>query len=143
MKSIYQLQIYFDASIETFESVSALLGIKPEIQDHFLGKIPCDWVYKVVQEDDDIYFDFINEFLNILERAKEEVQKLEDKLTFEDNYVFFKCNNGCEKLQFELAFEYDFKCPECGSVMKQVDSEKEKKQIRKRISEYKKFMEKK
>ena len=76
MKSIYQLQIHFDASIETFESVSALLGIKPEIQDHFLGKIPCDWVYKVVQEDDDIYFDFINEFLNILENNYEKLLEI-------------------------------------------------------------------
>ena len=69
------------------------------------------------------------------ERYKEELEKLKQKLEMEQNYVFFKCSNGCERLPFELAFEYDFKCPECGLQMEQIKNLKEKKELRVKIKE--------
>ena len=74
------------------------------------------------------------------ERYKEELRVLEDKLGFEQTYTFFKCDNGCEKLPFELAFEYDFKCPECGERMESIETEKEKNKIEKKIKLIKKFL---
>jgi transcription initiation factor TFIIE subunit alpha len=69
-----------------------------------------------------------------------ELDKLNEKLSFEQNYVFFKCVNGCEKLPFELAYEYDFKCPECGREMEQQDNAAEKVTIEKKIADIKKFL---
>ena len=69
-----------------------------------------------------------------------ELDKLNEKLSFEQNYIFFKCVNGCEKLPFELAYEYDFKCPECGREMEQQDNAAEKVTIEKKIADIKKFL---
>ena len=74
------------------------------------------------------------------ERYEEQLEKLKNSFSFEQNYVFFKCNNGCEKLPFELAFEYDFKCPDCGKKMKSVNNEKEKKIISKKIKQIEQFL---
>ncbi|MBI1973598.1 hypothetical protein HYS54_02190 [Candidatus Micrarchaeota archaeon] len=73
----------------------------------------------------------INELL--LDNLQEEREKLARKMEMETGYVFFKCSNGCEKLPFELAFEYDFKCPECGNPMSQQGDSRELKTIEKRI----------
>ncbi|MBS3060910.1 MAG: hypothetical protein J4432_05385 [DPANN group archaeon] len=78
------------------------------------------------------------ELLN--ERYQEKLRGLEKQLDFEESYVFFKCSRGCEKLPFELAFEYDFKCSECGSVMDQMDNKKEKQGIQKQIKQINDFL---
>jgi len=74
------------------------------------------------------------------ERYKEELGTLKEKLDMEQNYVFFKCSDGCERLPFELAFEYDFKCPECGNTMDQLNNNKEKTEIRKKIKDIIEFL---
>ncbi len=68
------------------------------------------------------------------ERYEEELKKLEEKLAFENTYTFFRCGNKCEKLPFELAFEYDFKCPECGSPLKEYDNTPDKRKIRRKMN---------
>ena len=60
----------------------------------------------------------------VKEQWREHLQELERKLDDESNYVFFECISGCEKLPFELAAEYDFKCPDCGNEMRHVDNKK-------------------
>lgn len=48
------------------------------------------------------------------ERKKQVVDKLMIRLKFEEENLFFKCNNGCPKrLIFVDAMESDFKCPVC------------------------------
>ncbi len=84
--------------------------------------------------------DRIKELLK--ERFEEEIKELEERLGFEKTYTFFKCKKGCEKLPFEIAFEYDFKCPECGTQMIATDNKKEVKKIEARIRKLKKFLEK-
>jgi len=69
------------------------------------------------------------------------MEKLQKKLKYEQNYTFFKCSNGCEKLPFELACEYNFKCPECGNAMESVDAVGERDVIEKKITVIKKFLE--
>jgi len=83
--------------------------------------------------------DRIRELLT--ERYREELEKLQKKLKYEQSYTFFKCANGCDKLPFELACEYDFKCPECGNAMEAVEDNVEKGNIEKRILEIRKFLE--
>jgi transcription initiation factor TFIIE subunit alpha len=76
----------------------------------------------------------------LTERYKEELEKLQNKLSYEQSYTFFKCTNGCDKLPFELACEYNFKCPECGNAMEALEVSEEKEKIEKRIGEIKKFL---
>lgn len=69
----------------------------------------------------------------ILDEWKEELDKLEKKVEFEKNYVFFGCKTRvCESTPFEIAAEYQFKCPQCGNVMESVDNEKRLGGLRKR-----------
>jgi transcription initiation factor TFIIE subunit alpha len=83
--------------------------------------------------------DRIKELLT--DRAKDELEKLQKKLTYEQSYTFFKCSNGCEKLPFELACEYNFKCPECGNAMDAVENAVDRRGVEKRITDIKKFLE--
>ncbi len=81
--------------------------------------------------------DRIKELLK--ERYEEELEKLEKELEMKQNYVFFECENGCDKHPFEVAYEYDFECPDCGEKM---DKSKEngKEEIKERIGEIKEFL---
>jgi transcription initiation factor TFIIE subunit alpha len=77
----------------------------------------------------------------LFNRYKEELGQMEEKLGFEQNYTFFKCSNGCDKLPFELAFEYDFKCPECGNGMEAISNDKERKKVERKIKLIRKFLD--
>ncbi|MEM2121768.1 MAG: hypothetical protein QXU20_03885 [Candidatus Woesearchaeota archaeon] len=48
---------------------------------------------------------------------------LQERLEREKNNQFFICPNACVRLDFEKAFEFDFKCPECGSLVKEHNNE--------------------
>jgi transcription initiation factor TFIIE subunit alpha len=50
------------------------------------------------------------------------LSELDTKFDFESNHIFYKCTNGCQKLAFELAAEYDFKCPDCGNELQNIDN---------------------
>jgi transcription initiation factor TFIIE subunit alpha len=82
--------------------------------------------------------DRIGELLK--ERYATEIDDLKKKLEFEQNYTFFKCSNGCKKEPFEIAYEYDFKCPDCGSPMGAINTNKEKKQIETKIKQIETFL---
>jgi hypothetical protein len=76
MRAFYKLQISFTESIETFNAISDILVIKPFDKDLQSGKTPNEWTYEVVQENEDPYFDFIKEFLDILENKYERLSSL-------------------------------------------------------------------
>ena len=68
--------------------------------------------------------------------------KLENQLDYESNYIFYNCGNGCDKLPFELASEYDFKCPECGNELKNINNKAKVKELVKEIKEVKSLVKK-
>ena len=74
----------------------------------------------------------------ILEEQKETIEKLEAKQTFGENYCFFSCKNSCEVVPFEIAAEFQFKCPECGQTMDSFDYTKHLEGINSQIGELKK-----
>ena len=74
------------------------------------------------------------------DRYKDELDKLQQRLAFEQTYTFFKCGNGCDKLAFEVAFEYNFKCPECGNAMESMDANTHRRETDKRIKQLKKII---
>jgi transcription initiation factor TFIIE subunit alpha len=56
------------------------------------------------------------------ERFAGRLDELQQKFNYEANHEFFSCGNGCEKIAFELAGEYDFKCPNCGKDVQKIDN---------------------
>ncbi|MCD6248483.1 MAG: transcription factor E [Hadesarchaea archaeon] len=50
------------------------------------------------------------------------LNKLEERLKFERNNMFFSCKNKCPRLTFDEATEYDFKCPRCGEELEPFDN---------------------
>jgi len=64
----------------------------------------------------------------------------EKELDYESNYIFYSCGNGCGKLPFELASEYDFKCPDCGNELQNMDNKARVRELVGEIKEVKSMM---
>lgn len=55
---------------------------------------------------------------------RELVQKLEQQLEEENRELFFVCKTNCTRLNFDQAMDFEFRCPECGELIHQDDSQK-------------------
>jgi transcription initiation factor TFIIE subunit alpha len=64
---------------------------------------------------------------------KEKLEKLNDRLTREKEGSFFVCPNTCMRLDFEQAVGFEFKCPECATIMLQEANEEKIKQLQDEI----------
>ena len=69
----------------------------------------------------------------IVEQQQEMIEKLEAKQAFGEKYSFFSCKKSCEMIPFEIAAEYQFKCPECGETMDAFDYSKRLEDINQQI----------
>ncbi|MBI4044289.1 MAG: hypothetical protein HY392_01120 [Candidatus Diapherotrites archaeon] len=72
---------------------------------------------------------------------EEQAKKLENQISFESGYTFFKCKKKCAPLVFEIAAEYQFRCPQCGQVMAQSDNTESLEEIKKTAKETSKTLE--
>jgi transcription initiation factor TFIIE subunit alpha len=64
----------------------------------------------------------------------ERVENLQKRLKNE-NADFLTCRRKCLRISFDNALENDFKCSECGGVLKQIDNKKQIAAIRKELEE--------
>ncbi|MBI4739340.1 hypothetical protein HY772_07385 [Candidatus Woesearchaeota archaeon] len=64
---------------------------------------------------------------------KTRLEKLKDRLNREKESCFFLCPNGCMRLDFEQAISFEFKCPECATIMNQEHNEKKIKDVEEEI----------
>ena len=87
----------------------------------------------------EIKFGRITELL--IENYLEKILKLEEKKRLEENYVFFTCKNQCEHHPFEIAAEYQFRCPECGGSMNPINNKKQLIKMNKKIDLMKEELE--
>lgn len=62
-RDTYMLQVVFDPNAEKYQALTAVLGVEPRKPD---PNSPT-WQYFVEEGPDGPYFDFINEFLDLLE----------------------------------------------------------------------------
>lgn len=69
----------------------------------------------------------------ILAEQGDGIGRLERKIEFEKNYAFFSCGVSCDSIPFEVAAEYNFKCPNCGRVMNAVDNKRVIGELRRKI----------
>jgi len=77
----------------------------------------------------------------IMKKQKEEIEKTEQTSETEEMSSFFACKKGCHEAPFEVAAEYQFRCPDCGSELELMDSKKRIKQAKKRLEVMKKEVE--
>ncbi|MBU0615094.1 MAG: hypothetical protein KJ601_03295 [Nanoarchaeota archaeon] len=75
----------------------------------------------------------IQELINKMKREK--LDKLKEQLDKEQKNIgaFFICSRACARLDFDTATEFEFKCPECGSLLNQQDNTKTIGNIKERI----------
>lgn len=71
---------------------------------------------------------------------KQRLMGLNERLAREQSAQFFNCPQGCMRLDFERAMNFEFKCPECGSIIEQYDNSKEVEDIKKKIVEIEDFL---
>ena len=69
----------------------------------------------------------------IIEQQKEQLEKLNNKKSIEEDYNSFDCGECNGRMPFEVAAEYNFICPDCGGIMDSATSPKMQKQIEKKI----------
>ena len=53
----------------------------------------------------------------IVSLASKKLSDLKKQLEREQEAKYLECSNKCMRLKFEDAMEYEFRCPECGSLM--------------------------
>ncbi|MBN1160312.1 MAG: hypothetical protein JXA43_03760 [Candidatus Diapherotrites archaeon] len=76
------------------------------------------------------------EIANLLKKKlQEELEKYQEKLQANESYMMFSCSNDCHKVPFEIAAEYEFRCPDCTEEMKSLDEAEEAEKIRDIIDE--------
>jgi len=73
----------------------------------------------------------------VSELKKERLSNLYGRLDREKNNNFFVCSNKCIRLDFEQATEFEFKCPECGSLLNHEDNSEKIKKLKSRIKKIK------
>lgn len=75
----------------------------------------------------------IQELIDKMKKSK--LAKLQEQLAREERNkgAFFICSKACARLDFDSATEFEFKCPECGSLLNQTDNTKTIENIRERI----------
>ena len=67
---------------------------------------------------------------------RKRLEKLKERLAREEADFFFMCqDNGCVRLDFEKATEFNYQCPECGGMMVQQDNNRTKDNLKIQISE--------
>ncbi|MEK6958118.1 MAG: hypothetical protein AABW99_04040 [archaeon] len=69
----------------------------------------------------------------LLEKQTEGISKLEKGMEFEGTHAFFSAGKGMTEYPFEIAAEYDFKCPETGKSLEAVNMQKKVKELKKKI----------
>ncbi|MBN1175750.1 hypothetical protein JXA48_03830 [Candidatus Woesearchaeota archaeon] len=89
------------------------------------------------------YWDFNQDAIAHLEEKLrlETINRLKERLSNEDGGFFYMCRFAHARLGFDEAFEYDFKCPECGELMNQQDNSRTVDFLKSRIEELEKEQE--
>lgn len=67
------------------------------------------------------YWTFKTKNVKFLARdiKKKKIEELKERLKREQDGQFFNCPNKCMRLNFDQVVDFEFKCPECGSLMVQ------------------------
>ncbi len=75
-------------------------------------------------------------FIFLIKQKK--LKRLKEELKKEQGNIFFICHDECTKLNIEDAMEIQYKCPECGKLMQQEDTQKKIKNLKKEVEDLEK-----
>jgi hypothetical protein len=95
MRYYNQIRIHFNPSSEVFDSISKILVLEPKIEEIRSHAEHSTWTYEIVTENEDPYYDFINNFLDLFENKYEALKKI-------------GITRDC--ISFWLLYEYDQQC---------------------------------
>ena len=73
---------------------------------------------------------------------KKRLESLKERIEREKAGDFFSCENKCIRLDFEQSTDFEFKCPECGSLLNQEDNAEKIKELEKEIKSLEKGQKK-
>jgi hypothetical protein len=79
MNNYYRLHINCKPDKSVYESISQILDVTPmsfEPSKMFPVDTYSDWTYEIIEREEDNYYDFINEFLNLIEPNLNELKKI-------------------------------------------------------------------
>ncbi len=71
---------------------------------------------------------------------KKKLERLQERLAREEVGRFYVCSQGCIRLDFDQATEFEYKCPECGELLEHEDNTKKIAQLTKDITKLKKAL---
>jgi len=63
------------------------------------------------------------------------ISKLKERLEREENHTFYMCRNACVRMPFEKSMEFNFKCPECGTLMNEQDNTRTQEFIKQQLKD--------
>src|SRR3989338_6235511 len=69
----------------------------------------------------------------VVQLKKKKLDRLNERFARESSSDFFVCDNNCIRLDFDQATEFEFKCPECGSLLQQENNASVRAEIEKEI----------
>lgn len=83
------------------------------------------------------YWDFNEHMVPQLKSkiAQKKLEKLNERLDEEQSNQFFLCRNACSRMNFDKSMEFNFKCPECGTIMSEQDNGRTIEFLQQRIKE--------
>lgn len=70
-----------------------------------------------------------------VELKKKKIDKLHERLSREKSTQFYMCKNSCMRLDFEQSHDFQFKCPECGTLLDIDDNSKKIADIERELVE--------
>ncbi|MFH1916725.1 MAG: hypothetical protein ABIJ21_05650 [Nanoarchaeota archaeon] len=85
------------------------------------------------------YWDFNEKNISyLLDKIKQDkIEKLNERLSREQDNSFYLCRSACTRMAFEQAIEFNFKCPECAEVMHEQDNQRTIEFLKEKLKELK------
>lgn len=80
------------------------------------------------------YPDFSGINMSLFWRKKQVLEKLKQRLEYEEENSFFRCPRDGLRYTFDEAFEFDFTCPKCNTMLVEEDNSMVKEYLRQRIA---------
>ncbi len=74
----------------------------------------------------------------LVDLKRDRADRLQEMLKKERSGFFYMCTNRCMRLNFDKAVDFNYKCPECGGLMEQMDNAKKIQEMEKELAALKK-----
>jgi transcription initiation factor TFIIE subunit alpha len=77
----------------------------------------------------------------VIDQETEKYNKLDESITDKKDRDYFECPKKCVEVPFEIAAAYDFKCPNCNSILELINIKKVLANIKRQKTKIKKNIE--